>query len=1084
METIWLSPTEYVSGDPSLKVSHPFLNHPNTIVTLVNKKDVGLHWISMSLPLPPNVDVQEVIVCYQVSNAQSFISHIRLVEMTTPDKALVRYEDSTGLKNNTPVCYSGRVGGFVPVAAVTLDLGLEFQSTNDRIMLGAVGVKIQPTEGRVNILAFGAKGDGSDATAALAAALNAVAGNEQRPGRVFFPPGTYQLNSINVGGNVLLELPPGALLNIPAGQQVKLFSQAGVVAYGPYQIVTGNGDLLFLNDSSPHPVYPEWWGAIKTSIDCSAIMNKMLASGAREFILTGLYYIGSPVTATGSITIRGLSRQSTGLTWTGGPGTALTLNGQDVLLHNFSVNNLGAGSVGIHLRNAERFTLDAVTIGNTGSHIGFSTAAINLSPQPDGEPDTVTLRNVAVFSQQAGRENGIGFWSNAGVNTLNIEDCIFSGNLIGVRLGGAGGESEEPVRVAGTHFEAFTDVGGASAIGLQIDIAYAPSIDCCGFQMSGPQQTAIKLIGAQGGQICSCTFNGERDVLDGHGPTDHMIDIADAQTRGVTIENNWGFGISGPLIRVTGTGSITNVNVGDNYLNPGNTFGVYSRAVLQAETIYRQNSGTVVTHRTPQQFGAVGDGNHDDTAALIAACADASTYGQELQPGVVYLPFGTYKITSHVVVDGHTVLMFAPGARLVISDGKKIQFFQPQAVIASIQQIFDGPGTVEFKNDAAPMAVYPEWWGAVKGSGDSAPAIRSAILSGGSRVLLTGYYFISTPIVIPGNLNWSVDIEGTVANAGVRWMGGASIAMDFQNMNHMRMAHMVVDNTGSATVGVQVGGAHVLLDDVRFGSGGYHVGFSGAAFQTAPIGKGTSIYDLTLRDVQVNTAASGSENAIGILFQGNMNNVRVLGGHFSGNKIGVQVGNDLGTSSGVEIIGAHFESFSGESIGYPGGTNAVGLLLQNAYSPFVAGCSFQMDGDSGITGATQKAIKLVKVAGGMIVGNMLEGAGQCTSVLDVADAAAKGTLIESNQFWDINGYGISVSGTGDIKNVNAGPGNVAPAPTLGIFNGTTHFSLPGALGVGNAQKASGPVGNVVKKVQVFDSVGNPLGYVPIYDAIT
>src|SRR6266498_2412176 len=66
MQTIWLSPTDFVTGDPSLRISYPFVSHPSTIITCTAPGD--FKWVSMGLRLPPNVAIQEVIVCYQVTN--------------------------------------------------------------------------------------------------------------------------------------------------------------------------------------------------------------------------------------------------------------------------------------------------------------------------------------------------------------------------------------------------------------------------------------------------------------------------------------------------------------------------------------------------------------------------------------------------------------------------------------------------------------------------------------------------------------------------------------------------------------------------------------------------------------------------------------------------------------------------------------------------------------------------------------------------------------------------------------------------------------------------------------------------------
>jgi hypothetical protein len=147
-ETIWLSPTEYVSGDSSLEISYPFVSHPNTMVT--SKTPGDLKWVSMGLRLPPNVSIEEISVCYQITSKspneqpQSFISQVRLVEMDTPDQALVIHDDPTDLKSPSPVCYTSKVGGKVPTPghAVTLALRLNFQQTTDQILLGAVGVKV------------------------------------------------------------------------------------------------------------------------------------------------------------------------------------------------------------------------------------------------------------------------------------------------------------------------------------------------------------------------------------------------------------------------------------------------------------------------------------------------------------------------------------------------------------------------------------------------------------------------------------------------------------------------------------------------------------------------------------------------------------------------------------------------------------------------------------------------------------------------------------------------------------------------------------------------------------------------------
>jgi hypothetical protein len=143
MQMIWLSPTNFVTGDPTLRVSYPFVSHPSTIVGCTAPGD--FKWVSMGLRLPSDVQIEQVIICYEVSNVLSFISQVRLVEMTTPDRATVVHDDPAHLTSTAPA--TSAVSGVAPSGAVTLELRLNFQNTSDEIRLGAVGVMVQAAMG-------------------------------------------------------------------------------------------------------------------------------------------------------------------------------------------------------------------------------------------------------------------------------------------------------------------------------------------------------------------------------------------------------------------------------------------------------------------------------------------------------------------------------------------------------------------------------------------------------------------------------------------------------------------------------------------------------------------------------------------------------------------------------------------------------------------------------------------------------------------------------------------------------------------------------------------------------------------------
>jgi hypothetical protein len=172
-DILWLSPTDFVSGDKSLRISYPSVTHP---AVFVNAKTPGdLKWIYLGLRVPLYHDIQAIHVCYQLSNRRSFISQVRLVEMQTPDQAVVRHDDPTDLLSTTARSYrSPLVRAFRPGAAVSLALRLNFGNVADTITLGAIGIEVL-SHGHESVVRpedFGAVGDGTtDDGPAIQAAL-------------------------------------------------------------------------------------------------------------------------------------------------------------------------------------------------------------------------------------------------------------------------------------------------------------------------------------------------------------------------------------------------------------------------------------------------------------------------------------------------------------------------------------------------------------------------------------------------------------------------------------------------------------------------------------------------------------------------------------------------------------------------------------------------------------------------------------------------------------------------------------------------------------------------------------------------
>jgi hypothetical protein len=144
-EMIWLSPNDFVTGDPSLSLIYPSVAHAGVHVRASAVGD--LKWISLGLRVPTRHEVVAVSIGYRLSNARSFISQVRLVEMRTPERAVVRHDDGTDLLSTEPATYRSELtGGYRPDGAVSLHLRLRFQDTADVISLGAVGLEVRELE--------------------------------------------------------------------------------------------------------------------------------------------------------------------------------------------------------------------------------------------------------------------------------------------------------------------------------------------------------------------------------------------------------------------------------------------------------------------------------------------------------------------------------------------------------------------------------------------------------------------------------------------------------------------------------------------------------------------------------------------------------------------------------------------------------------------------------------------------------------------------------------------------------------------------------------------------------------------------
>ena len=131
------------SGPPSKLTIGPH-SSPSTAVAVTASSVVtesDFQWVLLGLTVPSGTQVKGVVVCYQVIGAKStYISQVRLTQMTTPDSALVQHDDSTNLTSTAPVCYKSAVNGFTVNGTITLGLKMVIGERGNKILVGGIAL--------------------------------------------------------------------------------------------------------------------------------------------------------------------------------------------------------------------------------------------------------------------------------------------------------------------------------------------------------------------------------------------------------------------------------------------------------------------------------------------------------------------------------------------------------------------------------------------------------------------------------------------------------------------------------------------------------------------------------------------------------------------------------------------------------------------------------------------------------------------------------------------------------------------------------------------------------------------------------
>ena len=152
---MWINHLDLLPGDSSVITSFNAVNSgvggglSGLIIMSNTTGDTatggGNKVVEKGLQVPPGFLITGVRVCYELSNARSFIDQIRLSQVQDPPgTALVQVDDATHLVNPGPVCVDSAPTTVNPeLGAVRLDLRVNFGDTSDKIVVRAVGLHLE-----------------------------------------------------------------------------------------------------------------------------------------------------------------------------------------------------------------------------------------------------------------------------------------------------------------------------------------------------------------------------------------------------------------------------------------------------------------------------------------------------------------------------------------------------------------------------------------------------------------------------------------------------------------------------------------------------------------------------------------------------------------------------------------------------------------------------------------------------------------------------------------------------------------------------------------------------------------------------
>lgn len=141
-ESLLLHGVGFVTGDPTIKLSYPFVFHPGLRVSVTEPGDNK--WLYMMIPLSKGSLIKGVNVACHSTGIDSYINHIRLVEQREPIAATVVFDEILEREISLNSSFIKAECNVIVNRSILLKLCLDFSDTTDIIEIGSVEVKYIP----------------------------------------------------------------------------------------------------------------------------------------------------------------------------------------------------------------------------------------------------------------------------------------------------------------------------------------------------------------------------------------------------------------------------------------------------------------------------------------------------------------------------------------------------------------------------------------------------------------------------------------------------------------------------------------------------------------------------------------------------------------------------------------------------------------------------------------------------------------------------------------------------------------------------------------------------------------------------